>query len=372
MQDEAVFQHILHQLHDKNKVYIICVKENFNQAEADFNLLPNFKKTAREIKKKYRKCSNLFFFIYNTFAKNPQAFEANLNAPAQNNILAALKKADVTTDNADLNHQTKSESTQANKLTLAQPNKPTQAQAITLIETETKTTDEAQAITLIETETKTADEAQAKESEVITKEVELEQPTPAQQEELTPTMVLGAEHITETQTVIAPTSKHQSDMDVSTISTENQSTQTKEQTQETSLFGFEQTPVVQTNQPSQDALELEKIIAKEYDDFEKPHDQFLRTKLTQQSQQANLTTEQASINKSDVLTVFDEKALGVSLEDQQNQAALFPNKEDVSIPESFFDATKKETINYEDYQEYVNENEYELDVHTLKAIFDFI
>ena len=43
---------------------------------------------------------------------------------------------------------------------------------------------------------------------------------------------------------------------------------------------------------------------------------------------------------------------------------------EISIPESYFDSENENQLSYEDYNEF--QNDYELNVHALKSIYDFI
>lgn len=63
---------------DDSKIYFICVKEDFGTNEQIIENITNVKKLYKSIKKAFKKNPNLYFFVYNTFMKSEEAINPTL------------------------------------------------------------------------------------------------------------------------------------------------------------------------------------------------------------------------------------------------------------------------------------------------------
>lgn len=80
--DEELQNFIKENAIDQSKVYFICVKEDFGTNEQIIENIPNVKNVYKVIKKVFKKNKNVYFFVYNTYLKNDIALNPSLETPS--------------------------------------------------------------------------------------------------------------------------------------------------------------------------------------------------------------------------------------------------------------------------------------------------
>ena len=86
--DDELKQFIIDSSIDPQKIYIFCVKEDFGNNDQLLEDIPNIKVIGKAIKKAFKKLPNIYFFIYNTHLKNEDAINPSLESVEQTEIAA--------------------------------------------------------------------------------------------------------------------------------------------------------------------------------------------------------------------------------------------------------------------------------------------
>ncbi|MDE5545758.1 MAG: hypothetical protein K2I76_04025, partial [Malacoplasma sp.] len=161
------------------------------------------------------------------------------------------------------------------------------------------------------------------------------------------------------------------------------------------LEHFEQKPeVVASEEQTQteivsDADELEKIVDDGINEFNSPESDRIREDIfvSNENIDAPVSEDVVLFNEPEMIKdenlpiteVISDSVENVALEnnydqevpvDENGQINYNDGQTMVEMPASFFDVEREDEISYEDYNEFVND--YELNIHALKSIYDFI
>lgn len=425
VEDAELIQFIQQNIIDPEKIYIFCVKEDFKTNEQLIEDISDIKIINKSLNKIYKKQKNIYFFVYNTYMKkddaiNPtldqqSAFSPSLEATEAEN-LSTIDATEVydSNDNANVEFadmtQPNGESLPAEgqadfSVEYSQPQDvavegaPVDAYANENVDFNDILVDDASsydnagyqdganqdsAVMEFVADETFADNgefaAATNDSQINVTDMQADFSNEGQQDfgtiDETPVDVSGIVETPTEETAV-----------VEALVDENVSVEA--QNGETVLdLNVEQAPVetmaTQESAVNEDIAELNQIVDG-IDQVSTEQDEMIR-----QSNASNTIASKVESVTSD--EIFDEKEYTfdettvltdptvnldsvetVAIENNpENDRIVFNNKLDnsVDMPETYFDTENEEEISYEDYNEFVND--YELNIHTLKSIYDFI
>lgn len=303
-----------------SKVYLVCVKENFQSNDQRIENIPNVKKVYKQLKKMFKKYSNVFFFVYNTYAKSEELFENKFNNESDDIYEQNTYMEEPYGENSD-------EYSESNHIITHEDNN------LSVIDNEQKET-------LQEYSDMHQDESQFGESSEYHNTNDVESS--------------GSNGNVETENY--EETYNDGDTEETQKAVKND---VISQNDDIELNFNEFDEATSIDEP-QDNVVLDAEISnsgskdKEWFGLESSNNIF-------QGQQ--LVSNQVDSPYKEEITRFNDFNTSTSNDD-------ISNSNEIEIPESYFDDENEEQISYEDYQEF--QNDYELNVHALKSIYDFV
>lgn len=320
--DQDLKNFIISNIVNDEKIYMVCLKENFGSTDQVLEDIPNVKKLNKEINKTFKKYSNLFFFVYNTYLKkdevvNPSLDQESAFVPSEPFIDQELKEQE-----KNFIENMKNETIESDKQDES-PFEEINEQAP--IELKDENNSEQNSGQVLDEQINNSDEN-----------------------------LVQNETNNNIDNVVLENNELNSSNDELKNSDLNFDDSNKEINQSSKIISEEASEMISNDQNYENAnldLEAEKISSND---------------LFKNEQNLNINNENKSkLNLDSVDLVTSERF--------KEQPIIFNNKLDdsVDMPESFFDVSQDDVqISKEDYDDFVND--YELNVHALKSIYDFI
>lgn len=320
--DQDLKNFIISNIVNDEKIYMVCLKENFGSTDQVLEDIPNVKKLNKEINKTFKKYSNLFFFVYNTYLKkdevvNPSLDQESAFVPSEPFIDQELKEQE-----KNFIENMKNETIESDK----QDESPFEE------------INEQAPIELKDENNLEQNSGQVLDEQINNSDENLVQ----------------NETNNNIDNVVLENNELNSSNDELKNSDLNFDDSNKEINQSSKIISEEASEMISNDQNYENIsldLEAEKISSND---------------LFKNEQNLNINNENKSkLNLDSVDLVASERF--------KEQPIIFNNKLDdsVDMPESFFDVSQDDVqISKEDYDDFVND--YELNVHALKSIYDFI
>lgn len=320
--DQDLKNFIISNIVNDEKIYMVCLKENFGSTDQVLEDIPNVKKLNKEINKTFKKYSNLFFFVYNTYLKkdevvNPSLDQESAFVPSEPFIDQELKEQE-----KNFIENMKNETIESDK----QDESPFEE------------INEQAPIELKDENNLEQNSGQVLDEQINNSDENLVQ----------------NETNNNIDNVVLENNELSSNNDELKNSDLNFDDSNKEINQSSKIISEEASEMISNDQSYENVnldLEAEKISSND---------------LFKNEQNLNINNENKSkLNLDSVDLVASERF--------KEQPIIFNNKLDdsVDMPESFFDVSQDDVqISKEDYDDFVND--YELNVHALKSIYDFI
>ena len=392
--DEELQNFIKENAIDQSKVYFICVKEDFGTNEQIIENIPDVKNIYKVIKKVFKKNKNVYFFVYNTYLKNDIALNPSLETPsifnAQNPEVSDVDNYDEPTNYPEQNDSYNKEEYQDNydgqdQQYYEQAEDSIVDQGFDANEnadevyakanpeeeqyydgnTDTYDNSEIQKDDLMQNE----EDVQFVNDEILADDIVVQNDFDngiTSQENFDD--VIDGNWDDNVEIVNQPSEPEvmfASETPAEIIEpSEEEDLNIIDQTQSDEDIDWNNIEVIETDEnPDQEVVEVETIPVDMVDstnndswgDMESSNNVFENDIIV--SNQNKTPDEIKSFDTLESLTEITDS----SVRDGSNE---------ISIPESYFDSENENQLSYEDYNEF--QNDYELNVHALKSIYDFI
>lgn len=392
--DEELQNFIKENAIDQSKVYFICVKEDFGTNEQIIENIPDVKNVYKVIKKVFKKNKNVYFFVYNTYLKNDIALNPSLETPsifdAQNPEVSDVDNYDETANYPEQNDSHNKEEYQDNYD--GQDQQYNEQAEDSIVD---------QGFDANENADEVYSQVNPEEEQYYDGNADKYDNSEIQKDDL----MQNEEHVQfVNDEILADDIVVQNDFDNGITSQENfddvidgkwdDNVEIVNQPSEPEVMFASETPaeiiepseeedlniidqtqsdedidwnnieVIETDEnPDQEIVEVETIPVDMVDstnndswgDMESSNNVFENDIIV--SNQNKTPDEIKSFDTLESLTEITDS----SVRDGSNE---------ISIPESYFDSENENQLSYEDYNEF--QNDYELNVHALKSIYDFI
>ncbi|MDE5553258.1 MAG: hypothetical protein K2I67_01780 [Malacoplasma sp.] len=346
-EDEELQKFIFDNAVDYNKIYFVCVKENFGSNEQRLENIPDVKTLSKGLKKKFKKVPNVYFFVYNTFMKNETAINPTLDIPSSINAQPAKE---VEIESAEEKKEESKESQELNKEIdifvekIEEPKEESQEQE--LVEAEISVEESKEEIVPVQ-------EVAVEAAEVI----ETESPAEEPQEE-----IVVQEETPAQEVVVEATAEESQEEKLSEDDLVDEIvSETKEEMVE-----------VTASEEQADSDDW-----KEIDNFDKDEENKDDKEIYVEADEVPATTDESTIvdivnNSSFANEITQDLATTPASDATKVENYVDPKlKDEISVPESYYDVDGSDIdVSYEDYNEFTND--YELNVHALKSLYDFI
>ncbi|MCF0217961.1 MAG: hypothetical protein HUJ42_02850 [Malacoplasma sp.] len=399
------------------KIYIFCVKEDFGNNDQLLTDIPDIKKIGKSIKKTFKKLPNIYFFVYNTHLKNNDEINPSLDTLVAEQDGVVIDDSDaivyddtgielgeeyVVEENQVIEETIPAEEVAAqNDVIVANEDLPLQEET-TVIE-ETKVENEFNPF-----ETVPIQEVKEEEEIIVANEDLPLQDEASIFEEVTATPVEEAavieddvivanedlplkeeaaviEEVVETTTVednvfeeVPIASEFENVVANSDALKENDADQVVDQSVD--VLEFEDaTQEVETVEELNDVDQLNAIVDNNIDEFASYDDSAIKQdiidnyeiKAEVSNEAPVLFDEPQMLSDADIPieSVISDDVVNYGV-DNNEAAVVVDSNSGIEMPSTFFDSEKDDEITYEDYSEFTND--YELNIHALKSIYDFI
>ena len=337
---------------DPQKIYIFCVKEDFGNNDQLLEDIPNIKEIDKGLRKNYKKIRNVYFFVYNTHLKNDDVVNPSIDEQA------AVETPYEEVSTSDL---------------------PVQEGVVV----EEGQVQEEPVEVVVEQETVSEEPVQVSNEDLPYQEepVQESQDLPYQEEEV---VQVSNEDLPYQEEPV-----YQEEQPAEFVSPSNQEDVLE------NLENLQPESVEPSDAPvaaATDAEELDKIVDEEIEKFNSPESDEIREDIfSTENINAPVSEDVVLFNEPEMLRdeslpiteVISDSVEQVALEnnlgesygqeipvDENGQVVYDDGQTSVEMPASYFDVEKEDEISYEDYNEFVND--YELNIHALKSIYDFI
>lgn len=392
--DEELQNFIKENAIDQSKVYFICVKEDFGTNEQIIENIPDVKNIYKVIKKVFKKNKNVYFFVYNTYLKNDIALNPSLETPsifnAQNPEVSDVDNYDETANYPEQNDSYNKEEYQDNYDGQDQQyNKQAEDSIADQGFDANENADEVYAQANPEEEQYYDGNADTYDNSEIQKDDLMQNEEDVQ---FVNDEILADDIVVQNDFDNGITSQENFDDVIDgnwddNVEIVNQPSEPEvmfasetpaeiiepseeedlniiDQTQSDEDIDWNNIEVIETDEnPDQEVVEVETIPVDMVDstnndswgDMESSNNVFENDIIV-----SNQNKTPDEIKSFDTLESLTEITDG-SVRDGSNE---------ISIPESYFDSENENQLSYEDYNEF--QNDYELNVHALKSIYDFI
>ncbi|WP_412032637.1 hypothetical protein [Malacoplasma muris] len=332
--DEELQQFIKENAIDPEKIYLICVKEDFGTNDQRIENIPDVKPIYKSIKKIFKKFDNVFFFVYNTFMKNEEAINPNMDSPS------TLDAQEVSTQDEYVEPVDQAEEVVAEEYVPEGQEDIEQVAEEYIVEENVQ----EEPIQFNEEEWQNDQETNYDEFVVQTEaneqvEEEIQEPVYEEQVEEVVEDILPAEEVY----------AEQEEVQDQLIEEENKEEE----------VDWNAIPVIDTD----DNFVQTHVEVEAQPDVQQADDKWTALESTNEVFEAEtMTSDQLSSPYDEDVKRFNDISLSTANSDIENN--------DILIPESYYNEDNEEQISYEDYNEF--QNDYELNVHALKSIYDFI
>lgn len=392
--DEELQNFIKENAIDQSKVYFICVKEDFGTNEQIIENIPDVKNIYKVIKKVFKKNKNVYFFVYNTYLKNDIALNPSLETPsifdAQNPEVSDVDNYDETANYPEQNDSYNKEEYQDNYDGQDQQyNEQAEDSIVDQGFDANENADEVYAQANPEEEQYYDGNADTYNNSEIQKDELMQNEEDVQ---FVNDEILADDIVVQNDFDNGITSQENFDDVIDgnwddNVEIVNQPSEPEvmfasetpaeiiepseeedlniiDQTQSDEDIDWNNIEVIETDEnPDQEIVEVETIPVDMVDstnndswgDMESSNNVFENDIIV--SNQNKTPDEIKSFDTLESLTEITDS----SVRDGSNE---------ISIPESYFDSENENQLSYEDYNEF--QNDYELNVHALKSIYDFI
>lgn len=392
--DEELQNFIKENAIDQSKVYFICVKEDFGTNEQIIENIPDVKNVYKVIKKVFKKNKNVYFFVYNTYLKNDIALNPSLETPsifdAQNPEVSDVDNYDETANSPEQNDSYNKEEYQDNYDGQDQQyNEQAEDSIVDQGFDANENADEVYAQVNPEEEQYYDGNADTYDNSEIQKDDLMQNEEDVQ---FVNDEILADDIVVQNDFDNGITSQENFDDVIDgnwddNVEIVNQPSEPEvmfasetpaeiiepseeedlniiDQTQSDENIDWNNIEVIETDEnPDQEIVEVETIPVDMVDstnndswgDMESSNNVFENDIIV--SNQNKTPDEIKSFDTLESLTEITDS----SVRDGSNE---------ISIPESYFDSENENQLSYEDYNEF--QNDYELNVHALKSIYDFI
>ena len=392
--DEELQNFIKENAIDQSKVYFICVKEDFGTNEQIIENIPDVKNVYKVIKKVFKKNKNVYFFVYNTYLKNDIALNPSLETPsifdAQNPEVSDVDNYDETANYPEQNDSYNKEEYQDNYDGQDQQyNEQAEDSIVDQGFDANENADEVYAQANPEEEQYYDGNADTYDNSEIQKDDLMQNEEDVQ---FVNDEILADDIVVQNDFDNGITSQENFDDVIDgnwddNVEIVNQPSEPEvmfasetpaeiiepseeedlniiDQTQSDEDIDWNNIEVIETDEnPDQEIVEVETIPVDMVDstnndswgDMESSNNVFENDIIV--SNQNKTPDEIKSFDTLESLTEITDS----SVRDGSNE---------ISIPESYFDSENENQLSYEDYNEF--QNDYELNVHALKSIYDFI
>lgn len=392
--DEELQNFIKENAIDQSKVYFICVKEDFGTNEQIIENIPDVKNVYKVIKKVFKKNKNVYFFVYNTYLKNDIALNPSLETPsifdAQNPEVSDVDNYDETANYPEQNDSYNKEEYQDNYDGQDQQyNEQADDSIVDQGFDANENADEVYAQVNPEEEQYYDGNADTYDNSEIQKDDLMQNEEDVQ---FVNDEILADDIVVQNDFDNGITSQENFDDVIDgkwddNVEIVNQPSEPEvmfasetpaeiiepseeedlniiDQTQSDEDIDWNNIEVIETDEnPDQEIVEVETIPVDMVDstnndswgDMESSNNVFENDIIV--SNQNKTPDEIKSFDTLESLTEITDS----SVRDGSNE---------ISIPESYFDSENENQLSYEDYNEF--QNDYELNVHALKSIYDFI
>lgn len=392
--DEELQNFIKENAIDQSKVYFICVKEDFETNEQIIENIPDVKNVYKVIKKVFKKNKNVYFFVYNTYLKNDIALNPSLETPsifdAQNPEVSDVDNYDETANYPEQNDSYNKEEYQDNYDGQDQQyNEQAEDSIVDQGFDANENADEVYAQANPEEEQYYDGNADTYDNSEIQKDDLMQNEEDVQ---FVNDEILADDIVVQNDFDNGITSQENFDDVIDgnwddNVEIVNQPSEPEvmfasetpaeiiepseeedlniiDQTQSDEDIDWNNIEVIETDEnPDQEIVEVETIPVDMVDstnndswgDMESSNNVFENDIIV-----SNQNKTPDEIKSFDTLESLTEITDG-SVRDGSNE---------ISIPESYFDSENENQLSYEDYNEF--QNDYELNVHALKSIYDFI
>ena len=392
--DEELQNFIKENAIDQSKVYFICVKEDFGTNEQIIENIPDVKNVYKVIKKVFKKNKNVYFFVYNTYLKNDIALNPSLETPsifdAQNPEVSDVDNYDETAnypeqndshnkeeyqDNYDGQDQQYYEQAEDSIVDQGFDANENADEVYAQVNPEEEQYYDGNADTYDNSEIQKDDLMQNEEDvqfvndEILADDIVVQNDFDngiTSQENFDD--VIDGNWDDNVEIVNQPSEPEvmfASETPAEIIEpSEEEDLNIIDQTQSDEDIDWNNIEVIETDEnPDQEIVEVETIPVDMVDstnndswgDMESSNNVFENDIIV--SNQNKTPDEIKSFDTLESLTEITDS----SVRDGSNE---------ISIPESYFDSENENQLSYEDYNEF--QNDYELNVHALKSIYDFI
>ncbi len=375
---------------DPQKIYIFCVKEDFGNNDQLLEDIPNIKEIDKGLKKNYKKIRNIYFFVYNTHLKNDDVVNPSIEEqqPVEAEYQEVVDSQDMPVE-VVVNEEIPGQEEQVE--VVVDENLPYQEEEVVTVSQEEMPYQE-EVVEVYNEEpyqeevvVETSNEDLPYQEETV--EVYNEEPYQEEVQVSNEDLPYQDEVIVEQQ----PELLAQDEEPAQYAYNENSAVESQEALD--NLEHFEEKPevIVTEQQPEfvTDADELERIVDDGIDKFDSPESDRIREDIfiSNENVDAPVSEDVVLFNEPEMIKdenlpiteVISDSVDSVALENNYDQE--IPVNENgqidyndgqtmVEMPASFFDVEREDEISYEDYNEFVND--YELNIHALKSIYDFI
>lgn len=386
-EDPELREFIIQNIVNKDKIYIVCVKEDFGTNEQIIEEIKDIKDINKTITKAFKKIKNLYFFVYNTFMKNESAINPSLDQPsafaAKEAKVLDAQNAPNANENQDIDNNAQ---TLSGEQELGQ-----EVQHFENVNSDTVYHDnQFNEIDNLEHVKDDLTGVNDEQGFVAYEQHQDENTNQNQQEEHHESISVANEIHEGVEEIKHDLSEHENH--------EQEKIEASENAEEKELEAPEpmaDLPVEVVDAKTGEATS-EQAEGSDIEQLDEIIEQVPTSTHQDDAVRENIeTTTSIHADLPEVTSeeIFDEKQYGINDASEfgetpvnlgdvesiaaennkpENDSIVFNNKLDdsVDMPESYFDIDNQDDISYEDYNEFVND--YELNVHALKSIYDFI
>ena len=346
-EDEELQKFIFDNAVDYNKIYFVCVKENFGSNEQRLENIPDVKTLSKGLKKKFKKVPNVYFFVYNTFMKNETVINPTLDIPSSINAQPAKE---VEIESVEEEKEENKESQELNK------------EIDIFVEKIEEPKDESQEQQSVQVEVND-DEFQGEET-AVQEEISV-------QEDSTPQEAVVQEETPSQEAIV----------EVAAEIVETESPVEEPQEEKLSEDDLVDEIVSETKEEMVEVVASEEQVDsddwKEIDNFDKDEENKDDKEIYVEADEVPVATDESAIvdivNNSSFANEITQDLATTPASDATKVENYVDSKlkDEISVPESYYDVDGSDIdVSYEDYNEFTND--YELNVHALKSLYDFI
>lgn len=369
--DPELREFIMQNIIDNEKIYIVCVKEDFGTNDQLLEDIEDIKTINKTINKSFKKVKNIYFFVYNTFMKSENAINPSLGSNENETNKTEFENTNNNEHNTEENSVEENSNESFDEVSLEE--------------------NQEQEIKDENFENNEQEEVPYQEESIELKqeqhEENVQEPEQVVEEENNQVYEEEINHETENEGIVSEiiinneiSQNHNVEAQESDIVQVENHPEMLESENGVGVAVLPENSGTQDLEQLSDQEQLDRII-EEFDSIDTTQDQLIKKDI-------QATNEIVDLPQTTSDEIFDEKEFGLVQEDnsstiinldsvdsvavENNEGVIFENRIDdsVDMPESYFDATNEDQISYDDYNEFVND--YELSAHTLKSIYDFI